>query len=403
LKLQNDRSGFIFSLDAALGILVIIIVLAGIARVGGPDLSYREHGYLKLERYANDALEVLQATATLNSIVNYVGMGELGNAENLGRNELRKLLPAEIQFKLVIGDDRLTVYPSETLGWENAFSNAKELAVAIRMMILPSEENYRVLAWLDDDNDRAFMDEIEKTTGWKVTRTSDEAFFRNEILKWDNLNPPHRYYKAVFIPDAQRNFSSTTENNLVTFARCAGRLVVGGDTLWYNRQADGSLSVPSLYEVLGVDSSYVGRPSLKAQNTGMHVMEDNHPITTSPYYICYRVAYSGATYRIYVYRPSSAVANVTKVLAQWDNLPAEEGIDAPPWRGIIFRDNYVEGEPDREGTGVLFNMRWAQSAMGANVGREDWVTMARRAIYWGETNWTFKPITLYVWRGEAVD
>ena len=157
-----------------------------------------------------------------------------------------------------------------------------------------------------------------------------------------------------------------------------------------------------MYEVLGVDPSYIARPSRDARNTGMELIADNHPITTSPYYIGYRTAYAGSSYYMYVYRPSAAVASVTNVLAQWDNVPEAGGIDAPPWRGIVFRDVYLEGELGRKGTGVLFNMRLAQSAIGANVGRMDWITMARRAIYWGDADWTFKPITLYVWRGGAV-
>jgi hypothetical protein len=400
-EMGGDHRGFVFSLDAALAILVVVIILTGVAHAASPEPDYRR-SYLRLETYANDALEVLRHTGALNSILKFAKAGEMEAAENLARAITRDILPSEIQFKLVIGDNNLTVYPSESPSWESAFHAAKEVAVAARIVITPSEDDYRVLVWVDDNNDNTFTNEIKMTTAWKFTETSDENFFGSEILKWDNSSPANRYYKAVFIPDAQRDFNSTTENNLVTFARHIGRLVVGGDTLWYNRQANGTLSVPELYEVLGVDPSYIARPPLDARNTGMELLADNHPITASPYYIGYRTAYAGGSYYIYVYRPSAAIAGVTSVLAHWDNVPGTSGIDTPPWRGVLFRDSYLEGELGREGTGVLFNMRLAQSAIGANVGKTDWITMAKRAIYWGEADWTFKPISLYVWRGGVV-
>jgi len=397
VSFRRDRKGFIFSLDATLAMLVVMIVMAGIARVGGPELIYGRHGYMRLERYANDSLEVMQLTGAMNSIVAFVNHGDIENGGNLARMELGKILPSEVQFKLVIGDNRLTVYPSDSAGWADAFSNAGELAVATRMSTLSPIENYRVLAWLDDDNDRAFMDEIEWCTGWDVTRTSDETFFREQIA-----SQSFQYYHAIFIPDAQYDFNDQTETNLYLFTRQYGRLVVGGDTLWYNRLNNGTLDVQELYEYLGVASTHIERPPLDSRNTGMHIVDDLHPITTSPYYICYRADYSGENYRMYVYRePETITGNYTENLAEWDNVPEAGGIDLPPWRGIIFRDEFASA-PGRKGTGVLFNMRLAQSAMDDNVGRDDWIAFARRAIYWGTLPWKFEPITLYVWRGEEL-
>lgn len=397
MNLQRDRRGFIFSLDAALALLVVMIVTAGVARMGGPSLIYGQHGYLRLERYANDALEVMQSMGTLDNIVTFVKHENYENAKNLARAELQKILPAEVQFKLVVGDNRLEIYPSDDAGWASEFSSVEEVAVATRMSTLPPKENFRVLAWLDDENDEDFMDEVEKCTGWEVTRTNNETFFRNQILRWGIDEP---YYKTVFIPDAHKNFTGQTESNLVMFSLYYGRLVVGGDTLWYNRYPT-YLSTWWFYEVLGVDYRYIRRPPLNSQNTGMHIIDDNHPITTSPYYISYRVDYAGENDNLYVYRSPLLVSGVTTILAEWDNVPPAGGVDLPPWRGIIFRDEYTGGVWQGKGTGVLFNMQLAQSAMGAGVGTSDWVTFARRAIYWEGYPWEFEPVTLYVWRGTA--
>lgn len=396
MSFQADRKGFIFSLDATLGILVVMVVMAGVVRVAGPELTYGQYGYLRLERYANDALEVMQLTGTMDNIVTLIKHGYTEKAENLARMELKKILPAEVQFKLVIGDNRLTVYPSGAAGWAGAFSNAEEIATAARMSTLPPKERpFRVLVWVDDNLDNAFVDEVTRCTGWEVTKTGDETFFRNEILRWDiAVWPNERYYKAVFIPDAQRDFNAQTESNLVTFSLYIGRLVVGGDTMWNDASRD---DVWWFWEVLGVDYRYIGKPPLDDRHTGMHIIDDTHSITASPYYACYRVGYAGQNYSLYVYRPPLLVS--TQILARWDNGNTA-GVDPLPWRGIIFRKKYVEGELGRVGTGVLFNMRLAQSAMGANVGKDDWVTLARRAIYWdGAQTWEFQPVTLYVWRG----
>ena len=132
MSFQTDRRGFIFSLDATLAMLVVLIVMAGVARMAGPELIYGQHGYLRLNRYSNDALEVMELMGTMDNIVNLVKHGENGNAENLARTELRKILPEEVQFKFVVGN-RLTVYPSDAADWSMAFSNAEEIAISTHM------------------------------------------------------------------------------------------------------------------------------------------------------------------------------------------------------------------------------------------------------------------------------
>ena len=140
MSFRKDRRGFIFSLDATLAMLIVLIVMAGVARMAGPELVYGQHGYLRLERYANDTLEVMQLRGKMDLIVNYVKQEYSENAENLTRSELRKILPTEVQFKFVVGD-RLTVYPSDAADWDTTFSNVEEIAVATRMTTFPGNQN----------------------------------------------------------------------------------------------------------------------------------------------------------------------------------------------------------------------------------------------------------------------
>ncbi|GAI17546.1 MAG: hypothetical protein E3J80_02015 [Hadesarchaea archaeon] len=145
MSFRRDRRGFIFSLDATLAMLVVLIVMTGVARVAGPELTYGQHGYLRLERYANDALEVMELTGAMDIIENLLAQGEISEAGNLAENVLRKILPGEVQFRLRIGvenNPRLdNVYPSagKHAEWRAAFENAAEIAVAARVSIFPPE------------------------------------------------------------------------------------------------------------------------------------------------------------------------------------------------------------------------------------------------------------------------
>ncbi|MBA7604355.1 hypothetical protein ES703_11475 [subsurface metagenome] len=147
MSFRRDKKGFIFSLDATLAMLVILIMMAGVARIAGPELTYGQHGYLRLERYANDALEVMQLIGTMDNIVDLVKHGENDSAKNLARADLRNILPEEVQFKFVVGN-RLTVYPSNSADWSTVLSNAEEIAVATRVCLLrfPTENVFDSIA-----------------------------------------------------------------------------------------------------------------------------------------------------------------------------------------------------------------------------------------------------------------
>jgi hypothetical protein len=413
MSFRKDQEGFIFSLDATLAMLVLLIVMAGVARVAGPELIYGQHGYLRLERYANDALEMMQLTGTMDNIVTFVKHGDLDSAENLARTELRKIVPGEVQFRLVIGDNRLTVYPSDVAGWASAFSNAEEIAVATRMSTFhPKEPPINVLAWLDDELDENFMRELVKCTNWENTNVNTEVEFRAELsdVGWTQK------YDVIFIPDSQTDFSDDLNWRLVEYNWYGATLVVGGDTLWNN---DSGTWDPQLWEILGVEgwgsvSGGTNSPRIlgEPEFNYMRISNDNDVIT-APYNVRNNIEYSGEDYAQYVYRQidDEYVDN----LAIWDNVPAGWSINPTPWPGIIVRENgYVVywwgpgnwwwGRSFPYSRAVLFNMRFAQSAMDLDPtiqpkGTQDWITLVRRAIGYEQV---FEPITLYVWRGAAV-
>lgn len=400
---RRDRRGFIFSLDATLAMLVVLIVMAGVARVAGPELIYGQHGYLRLERYANDALEVMQLTGTMNSIVNFVKHGENENAENLVRTELKKILPAEVQFKFVVGN-RLAVYPNDAAGWSTAFSDAEEIAVATRMSTF--SENHKILAWLDDEVDENFMRELIRCTGWENKSTSDKAEF------WSEVSPGwgQKDYDVIFIPDADTDLDSNNPGkiwDLILWAwygsrLTGGRIVVGGDT-FYNNWGQNSAHYYDTYfwELLGIVFTWTGSSGVRPTSISgdpldnMHIIEGDN-FVTAPYEYSDNIQYN-ENYMQYIYTP----INSQWVVAQWEEVPA--GV-TPPVPGIIVRPagTTVAGSYQILDPGVLFNMNFAESAMDSDnpVGTKDWINLARRAIGYEQV---FERIALYVWRGPLLE
>jgi len=429
---NRDRKGFVFSLDACLSLLIIMIVVAGVARAGEAGLIYGQHGYLRLQRYANDALETMSLTGSMENVSDLIIRGKVDQAKVLARQELRKVLPGEVQFKLVTGSENnpdLVVYPSDATDWGKAFENAAERAVAARIMPRrPITKN--VLAWVDDPLDNAFMDEVEKGTNWVVTRVNKEADFRREILR---PGPEGGlYYDVIFVPDDNTvRWSQVTKQRLLTYNANKGRLVFGGMTLYKNCYPIETYTDWLLMEYMGVGEVYpqgwgrvlAGPPGLvggpvvvgEPEFNGMVITNISEEITLPPpFSIGYTVSYSGEKYEQYLYIPRTTHPVLPpRVVAEWDNVPSGWRIDPTPWPGIIWWGEFWRPEPGGPGwvpgwfyPTVLFNTRLAQSAMDSttdppNAGKDDWVLLARRAI--GIKVSEFKPAILYVWRGPGVD
>jgi hypothetical protein len=413
---QNGERGFVFSLDGCLALVIIMIVVAGVASAGESGLSYGQHGYLTLQRYANDALETMSLTGSMDNLADLVIKGNLDQAKALVRQELGKVLPGDVQFKLVIGQESnpdLVVYPSDKTNWDNAFKNAGETAVAARV-ISRRPITQHILAWLDDPLDEAFMDEVVKGTNWDVTAVNKDEDFQKRIVQQSPSGG--LYYDVIFVPDDNTEvWSQTTKQNLIAYNASKGRLVFGGMTLFMNE----NIKNPTPYDlpllkIFGVDQwgsviagppQFAKTPIIKGQPefNKMLITDISEEITLPPpFSVGYTVQYSGQKYEQYLYIPrTTGPISAPKVVANWENVPAGWQINPTPWLAIIW----LGGIPGYFHQTVLFNMRLAQSAMDnttnpPNAGKDDWVLLARRAI--GIYVSDFKPATLYVWRGGAV-
>lgn len=401
--MRRDQRGFIFSLDATLAVLVLLIVMVGVVKVGAPELVYGQHGYLRLERYAEDALEVMDQTGALDNVIESIVTGNQSQASVIARDNLRTILPEEIQFRLVIGDEENpfldNVYPgTDNQAWGSVFESAVERAVAARVTAKRLTP-LRVLVWVDTrlPSDQVQMIEnfVENITkpSWDVRTTSDESEFRvyliSGVMGW--------IPDAVFIPDSMQ-FQMATIDTLIWYYNVNyGGVVGGGGFLYYNSGYN--------FPFFGIWARSAGiRRELGYDN--MHIVDLTHPITAiSPSY----VEYEGDEYYIYEYYFLHPLTG-QKATPLVDNLAYWPGSAHPEWwpSWYQYRDqDWVALTARRSGEieeneyrrTVLFNAHLAQNAM-EGYGTDEWVNLAQRAIEWVSSS-NFEPIKLFVWRGEG--
>ncbi|MEM2282740.1 MAG: hypothetical protein QXH26_04240 [Candidatus Hadarchaeales archaeon] len=404
--MEIGERGFVFSLDAVFAILLTALVVAGTVKLELPGLGYEQHGYQRLSRSASDALLCLEKSGILAQVATLLMNGENENAARLAREALRSLLSEELQFRLDVAENgfyitrtqwrrvgwrwvpytvqvncHLTVYPDNLRAWDNAFSSQGEMAVAYRVttdfLIL---ENFRVLAWVDDNKENAFVHEV--CQGWLLPwTTNNEAEFRNLLASGPDV---------VFLPDVSVQWSSTTVwalyagNSQGSFGVVGGGETVAGQSI-FNRI--------TLGRIFGV--SY-RRTETNYEN--VRITDNTHYIT-SDFSVGDDVPYE-RTLNQYRYRLSRWAAS--RVLAQsyWSGGRRQENA------AIIARAESARWWWRQQGRAVLFNTRLAQSAMYDNleVRHQEWVILARKAIEWASKKVPrLQPVRLYVWRGGEPD
>jgi len=376
--------------------------MVSMASFAGHEPIYQQVGFLRLERYANDALEVLQLTGTMDTIINYLKQSYLENAENLAVTELRKILPSEIQFRLIIGDensprlDNIFPTPGKHAEWIATFQKEKEMVKAVRAAILPPKEKLKILAWVDND-DENFVSQLLISASVDIKSVNNIASFWNEVdAAIVNWQPGHPYYDTIFIPDAEvdlaPNGMASKIADLIIYQKRDGRVVVGGSTLYHNCQlttADGYF-----WESLGIQWG-TPPPEISGPPLDNMCIINSENFVTLPYSKGDNIEYN-QNYTQYVYTPR----DTSWVVAQWEDTP--DGVAAPP-SGIIVRpagyNHSWAGLLPKPA--VLFNMRFAQSATDADnsMGTADWITLIKRAIGYEEV---LETISLYVWRGPPV-
>lgn len=393
MYLKEDNKGFIFSVDATLAILIGLIALAGIASANSSSINYRQYGYLQLCTQANDAARVITLNGAIDNAIWAMKIGNSPEAKRILRDNLIKVLPERFEFKLSIGENRLTVYPDNThcqSFWEKKFENAFNRATMTQVSPTAPKENYwRVLTWIDHTRENLFMENMqEMRPQWGVTKIfgNEKAFEEN--IKENNYDA----FDAIFIPDADLDFDSETINAIKNFCNDGGRLVAGGSSLFNNSDLLGTFGItssldrrdPNNYE--GIEDMYIWHPEHNF----------NHPII-EPFVVSYRVKYGGRY--VYYYGDSQVGdgynSTSATVLSSWGDAPESTRLY---WNGIIAND-VIDADPTGSNTAVFFNMDFVQSYSNG-VGAYEWVKLAVRAAGSGSRYLKFRPVKLHIWRRE---
>ncbi|MEM0359682.1 MAG: hypothetical protein QXG22_06760 [Candidatus Hadarchaeales archaeon] len=421
--------GFIFSLDACLATVVMMIAVAGLAHleVEGPG-----HGYLKLERYAQDTLSVMDGRGITRYVIDSLNNLQYAEAARAVRENLLLLLPSTVNFRYVIGTGEnllLEVYKDNGENWRERWENTRERALALHLTceFIHTVENLDVLIWADDPQDLWFASQVVKP-GWTYRVVSNENTF---VAYLENKIEPNWYPDVVFLPDVSVYWSDETLRKLVDYnmfklivggREVGGGVVAGGDTLWSNRRDPWRrfLDIPiwlspygEFLLIFGISPNpfssdpgiqrVIGSEYSPSQRT-MELVDRTHYVTTGlPFQ---DVPYQGDDYYQYVYSTSWFLNPWLRTLGRWENWENEN----LTWPGLLVREAVVNlGVPWFGGITfrfmertVLFNVRMAQSSFDYSfdhVEAQRWIVLVQRAIEWASRQKAeLQPIVLYVWR-----
>lgn len=403
--------GFVFSLDACLATVVMMIAVAGAAHLeteGTPG-----HGYLKLERCAQDALSAMNGTGVTKHVIDSLNNLQYSEAARAARENLLLLLPPGVNFRYTVGtEDNLLVevYRDNSDNWRGRWENAAERALAVHLTceFIRTVESLDVLIWADDPQDEWFASQVIKP-GWTYRMTGSENTFVGYL---EGKIEPNWYPDVIFLPDVSVYWSENTLRRVVDYIMFklivdgrerGGGVVVGGDTLWSNRRDPMISTYGEFLLMLGISPNPFDQdPGIERvrwpENSSyrMELVDLTHYLTTGlPFQ---DVPYQGDDYYQYVYKTSWLLDPWLRTLGEWENWENE----SLTWPGLLVREVVNLGIFGFMERTALFNVRMAQSSSDNrfdHVETQGWVTLAQRALEWvSRQKAELQPIVLYVWR-----
>ncbi|MTK63546.1 MAG: hypothetical protein F8N15_03165 [Methanobacterium sp.] len=98
---KMDEKGFLFTTDAVLALVVVIVLTASVVTYGLLPI-YQGQNHQHLEAIADSALETMEQDGTLRqAAVQYANNNTTG-AQTLLTNELNNIIPATVGYKLTM-------------------------------------------------------------------------------------------------------------------------------------------------------------------------------------------------------------------------------------------------------------------------------------------------------------
>ncbi|HML04875.1 MAG TPA: hypothetical protein VK426_03775 [Methanobacterium sp.] len=131
-----DDKGFIFTSDAVLA-LIIVVVLTGTITAYAALPIYPGNDHEHLEAIASSALEVMEQDGTLNSAAVDVATNNSNAARNNLTARLNSLIPAGISYRMTITDVNTLNPPAENDSSGSAFSS--NVATKVKVISAPNQ------------------------------------------------------------------------------------------------------------------------------------------------------------------------------------------------------------------------------------------------------------------------
>jgi len=325
-----DEQGFIFTTDATLALVVMIVFTASVVTYGLLPV-YQGQNHQHLEAIADSALETMEQDGTLReAAVEYSsGNGNTSVAENTLRSDLDVVIPNNVGYKLTMSN-----YPP--VSDPNGIATSNDVVTKVKVISGPQE-------------------------GWM-----GRAYYKQEAIQFTDINSTtvttlwnfHNYLK---------NFSPWQTYTL------------DSDKFWGGTNVDNNVAVPINFSVPGpVNSakfllgSAAGSGFVPAYNADVVIDGNHNYIKNSSFTYLYTSSGVGPIYNYQKILNSTALANgLNKFYVQY-NATTNQNM---PWFTIIanystsitvplgiandtipFNDIAGIGRPGPGNTGVLYNL-----------------------------------------------
>ena len=325
-----DEQGFIFTTDATLALVVMIVFTASVVTYGLLPV-YQGQNHQHLEAIADSALETMEQDGTLReAAVEYSsGNGNTSVAENTLRSDLDVVIPNNVGYKLTMSN-----YPP--VSDPNGIATSNDVVTKVKVISGPQE-------------------------GWM-----GRAYYKQEAIQFTDINSTtvttlwnfHNYLK---------NFSPWQTYTL------------DSDKFWGGTNVDNNVAVPINFSVPGpVNSakfllgSAAGSGFVPAYNADVVIDGNHNYIKNSSFTYLYTSSGVGPIYNYQKILNSTALANGLNNFYVKYNATTNQNM---PWFSIIanystsitvplgiandtipFNDIAGIGRPGPGNTGVLYNL-----------------------------------------------
>jgi hypothetical protein len=135
-----DEKGFIFTVDASLALIVVIVFAASMATYYyAPIFMGDDHQHL--EALADSALAIMEQDGTITNAAAESNKGNIAGAQDILNNRLRMLIPNEIAYKM-----SMTYTTPVSVVNDRGLLNSRDQATKVRVLSLP-QEGWMGRAW----------------------------------------------------------------------------------------------------------------------------------------------------------------------------------------------------------------------------------------------------------------